>query len=277
MTYLRLIVIFLMTAAVLPTHAAETCSRGYGTLNAGEPCIPQSLLNYLYCLGKSGGGKIEVVQSSENSANHSSEIAINGRGSGVVISGGVGGILKKADVVRVAKGIREKLDPSLVSNCKSLATKLEKAGPAANGGKNADAPKGPKQELRPVSDATSRAPQPELESVDFAFDQTEVTDRSLVYLRDVAKRFARLQDSRIALVPEFRSQQQYDHEAAQSENEHSLSLRRQLAIRNVLVLSGFQSDRIVFEQHSARIIGTELRFDNAGKRIESGMMVQAWP
>jgi hypothetical protein len=264
-----------MILGILPAHAAETCQKEYGALNPGEPCIPKPLLNYLYCLNKSGEGKIEIVQHNDNSEKHLSEITIDGHMSGVFLHGGAGGSYKKEDGARVIKDIQEKMDTSLVSNCKYLATRFEKRNHAANDGQNVSTPKAPKHELKSENSANSRAPQFEIESVDFVFDQDELTDRSLVSLRNLSKRFAHPQNSMVTLIPEFRDELQPAQEAAK--NENSLVIRRQFAIRDVLVASGFQSDQITFEQHSYRIVGDILRFDNAKKRIEQGMMVEVWP
>ena len=55
--------VLVFVAALVPTLsvAADTCAPGQRRLNNGEPCIPETLFNYLYCLKKSGDGKVEVA------------------------------------------------------------------------------------------------------------------------------------------------------------------------------------------------------------------------
>lgn len=101
--------------------AQPVCPQGQGRLRDGEPCIPVHLLNYLYCLSHSGGGKIEIVKKEERSHSDELEISIGGKGSGVIISvEGAGGI-KREEASRALKELSEKLDPSLAKNCKDLA------------------------------------------------------------------------------------------------------------------------------------------------------------
>lgn len=100
--------------------AQETCSAGYKKLNAGEPCIPERLFNYLYCLKSSGGGKVEIIRKTDSSGSKGLEISVGGKGSGVVISAEGNIAVKKSDATRVAQEVSEKIDPTLSANCKSM-------------------------------------------------------------------------------------------------------------------------------------------------------------
>src|SRR5687768_5351282 len=100
---------------------ADNCANGQRQLNAGEPCIPEALFNYLYCLSRSGGGKIEVSKKDENSGSKALEVSLSGKGSGVVISGEGAVGYKTSDANRTVKELVEKIDPTLAANCKDLA------------------------------------------------------------------------------------------------------------------------------------------------------------
>ncbi len=62
MKVIRLAVVvgwILMTAA---NSTGADCPKGEKQLHPNEACIPTSLFNYLYCLEKSGGGRIEITR-----------------------------------------------------------------------------------------------------------------------------------------------------------------------------------------------------------------------
>ena len=84
---------------------AATCDKGQKQLSAGEPCIPENLFNYLYCLSKSGGGKVEVVKKEQTESTEGLEITVAGKASGVVIKGEAGGGFKKVEAVRRARNL----------------------------------------------------------------------------------------------------------------------------------------------------------------------------
>lgn len=104
-----------------PLAAGETCTSGQRTLNPGEPCIPEVLFNYLYCLKNSGGGKFEVRNKEDVSGAKALEIGFQGKGSGVIVKGEGGVNFKQDDASRAVKELSEKVDPSLATKCESLA------------------------------------------------------------------------------------------------------------------------------------------------------------
>jgi len=73
-------------------------------------------------LSQSGGGKIELRKKDDVSKSSSLEVAIGGKGTGVVIKGEATGSVKTAEVARAVKELNEKLDPALTKNCKELAS-----------------------------------------------------------------------------------------------------------------------------------------------------------
>lgn len=101
--------------------SAENCTAGQRRLNDGEPCIPETLFNYLYCLSKSGGGKVEVTKKDDSSAAKGLEISVGGKGSGVIVKGEGNVGFKQTDANRVVKELSERIDPSLASKCESLS------------------------------------------------------------------------------------------------------------------------------------------------------------
>lgn len=102
-------------------YSAESCTAGQRRLNDGEPCIPEMLFNYLYCLSKSGGGRVEVTKKDDSSAANGLEISVGGKGSGVIVKGEGNVGFKQTDANRVVKEISERIDPSLASKCESLS------------------------------------------------------------------------------------------------------------------------------------------------------------
>lgn len=113
--------IFFLLAVFGPQSVvAQSCPSGLRKLSNGEPCIPEQLFNYLYCLKQSGGGKIEVQEKSNNSATKKLEISVEGKAAGVILSGGGAAGFKKEDVQRSAKEFSQKLDPTLAERCQSF-------------------------------------------------------------------------------------------------------------------------------------------------------------
>lgn len=118
-----LISIAATTAAVLFAHIAmaQACPPGQSRLHEGDPCIASQLVDYLYCLSQSGGGKVEIVQRGDFKKNGNLEINIAGKGSGVVIKGEGSAATKNSSSSQAVSELSEKLDASLTSNCKQLA------------------------------------------------------------------------------------------------------------------------------------------------------------
>lgn len=115
--------VLVFVAALVPTLsvAADTCAPGQRRLNNGEPCIPETLFNYLYCLSKSGGGKIEVASKGDSSTTKGLEVTVDGKGSGVILKGEGSAGFKQTEANRVAKEISERIDPSLAARCQTLS------------------------------------------------------------------------------------------------------------------------------------------------------------
>ena len=119
-------------------------------------------------------------------------------------------------------------------------------------------------------------PQPVMESVDFLREKTVLTDRSLTLLANLAKKFSAFADARITLIPQYQTQLEFDQDRL-AERDLSMRVRRQVAVRNALVASGFPSDNIFMEQGQASISNSGIRMDGKGRQIEQGIMIQAWP
>lgn len=119
--------LFLVSTSVMA--AGNSCNGGQRHLNAGEPCIPETLFNYLYCLEKSGGGKIELRSNTSTSNSKGLEVTVSGKGSGVIIQGEGAVGVKQSDAGQAAKQLNETLDPTLASKCESLARLVEQGAP----------------------------------------------------------------------------------------------------------------------------------------------------
>ena len=115
--------VLVFVAALVPTLsvAADTCAPGQRRLNNGEPCIPETLFNYLYCLKKSGDGKVEVAIKGDSSTTRGLEVTVGGKGSGVIFKGEGSVGFKQAEANRVAKEVSERIDPSLAARCQALS------------------------------------------------------------------------------------------------------------------------------------------------------------
>jgi len=101
--------------------AAECIDPGEKVLRPGEPCMPASLIAYLYCLQKSGGGKIEFTSRATNDATSETQVSIGGKASGIILKGETSGKVSKFESSKATKELQEKLDPTLATNCKYYA------------------------------------------------------------------------------------------------------------------------------------------------------------
>ena len=115
--------VLVFVAALVPTLsvAADTCAPGQRSLTNGEPCIPETLFKYLYCLKKSGDGKVEVAIKGDSSTTRGLEVTVGGKGSGVIFKGEGSVGFKQAEADRVAKEVSERIDPSLAARCQALS------------------------------------------------------------------------------------------------------------------------------------------------------------
>lgn len=115
--------VLVFVAALVPTLsiAADTCAPGQRRLNNGEPCIPEMLHNYLYCLSKFGEGKVEIVRKGDSSTTRGLEVNVSGKGSGVIFKGEGSGGSKQAEANRAVKEVSERIDPSLAKRCQEIA------------------------------------------------------------------------------------------------------------------------------------------------------------
>ena len=102
-------------------QAADVCRAGESRVKESEPCIPNHLRNYLYCLITSGGGKVEIIKKDDAAQTKNVEINLEGKGSGIVIKGEGSGGFKQAESNRAVKELSEKIDPSLAARCESLS------------------------------------------------------------------------------------------------------------------------------------------------------------
>lgn len=119
--YLALIAVCCFIA---PSFGADECAAGKSKLKAGEPCIPELLFNYLYCLINSGGGNVEVHTVNSSDAKNNLVVGVKGAGSGVIIKGEAGGDYSKSSVVVATNEIQAKLSPDLAARCQSMAEKI---------------------------------------------------------------------------------------------------------------------------------------------------------
>lgn len=125
MRTLAYVVVTFSVLSSFASNADETCANNQRKLHPGEPCIPEPLFNYLYCLSNSGGGKIEVVKKEQTETTKDLEINVQGKGSGVVIKAEGGGGFKSSEASRAGKELSEKLDPTLAAHCESILKDLE--------------------------------------------------------------------------------------------------------------------------------------------------------
>jgi len=113
--------LFVVTLIFIPLSVAITdgaeCPKGEKKLHNNEECIPVSLFNYLYCLEKSGSGRIEITRNSAKDNRNNLEVTLEGKGSGVVIKGSGAGKVTTSNSNKAALEIHEKLDPTLAKNC----------------------------------------------------------------------------------------------------------------------------------------------------------------
>ncbi|GJH23811.1 hypothetical protein [Caballeronia novacaledonica] len=128
-------VLSLVTSLIAMNDAlGEKCGPDEKTLHVGEPCMPAHLVNYLYCLEHSGGGKISVKESSTDDKHSALQISIGGEGSGVIFKGKGSGTMSKSDSEKITKDIEETLNPSLAAICKKLEDEVFSSSNFTGGG-----------------------------------------------------------------------------------------------------------------------------------------------
>ena len=126
---MRAITAFFLVVSVLPAHGlGQACGQGQRRLSPSEPCIPETLFNYLYCLEKSGSGKVEFVQRNNDVSEKGREFTLDGKATGVILSGALNGGYKQNDVSRVAREISQKVDPTLAGKCEAFAKLIDQSG-----------------------------------------------------------------------------------------------------------------------------------------------------
>jgi hypothetical protein len=120
--------VILLAALLLVTDvavaAAEACPAGQKRLKESEPCIPELLFNYLYCLNGSGGGVIEVNEGHGATNSRTTELKLKGSGSGVILKGAAEVGFKQDDLSAATSELQKKLNPTLADNCKYFADKI---------------------------------------------------------------------------------------------------------------------------------------------------------
>lgn len=124
---LAVLVIGLLAASSVLAESA--CGDGERRLNPGEPCIPATMANYLFCLSQSGGGRIEVSTKEESSSDKKYGIKVTGQGSGVVVKAGGSVEGNRSEAIQAAQTSTEKRDPSLAANCKEFAASAQAPPP----------------------------------------------------------------------------------------------------------------------------------------------------
>ncbi|WP_027780587.1 hypothetical protein [Paraburkholderia caledonica] len=124
--------VLLLSALLLLTElatAAQECTGGQKRLKESEPCIPEPLFNYLYCLNVSGGAVVEVTESSGDANSKTTNIKVKGSGSGVILKGAGEVGYAQANVSSATRELQKKLNPELAANCKYYADKIMGAPP----------------------------------------------------------------------------------------------------------------------------------------------------
>ena len=124
MIHIAPVSVLVFVAALIPTLsvAADTCAPGQRRLNNGEPCIPETLFNFLYCLSILGGGKVEIISKGDSSTTRVLEVNVSGKGSGVIFKGEGSGGSKQAEANRAVREVSERIDSSLAKRCQDLAS-----------------------------------------------------------------------------------------------------------------------------------------------------------
>lgn len=152
--------VILVAALLLVTDvavaAADACPSGQKRLKDSEPCIPELLFNYLYCLNSSGGGVIEVKEGTGNGNSRTTEVKVKGSGSGVILKGAAEVGFKQDDVSAATSELQKKLNPTLADNCKYFADKIVGAAaatPLTNKGQ-------PSSGTQKPNDGTPKSPRP---------------------------------------------------------------------------------------------------------------------
>ena len=106
--------------------AQTPCPTGEKRLRPAEECIPVALFNYLYCLERSGGGRVEVVKRDETNKNKTYRIDLAGEGKGIIVAGSAKGGISASDSQKVINELKEVLDKSLVARCATFARPASK-------------------------------------------------------------------------------------------------------------------------------------------------------
>jgi hypothetical protein len=128
---MKLLMIIMISASTLgagiPAFGQDNCKAGerkLDKLDAHTPCIPDKLVNYLVCLEKSSGGKIEFTSKEGSDNSSAQQIILKGKGSGVVVNGEANGSYSTSETARITRELQAKLDPNLTTNCKIFADEI---------------------------------------------------------------------------------------------------------------------------------------------------------
>lgn len=120
----RLISAAVAVCAVNPAFAGDSCKSGDRKLDLNAPCIPAKLVDYLYCLQESGGGKVEFKSKEGSEKSSAYQITFGGKASGIIVQEDASGGYTSSEIATVVRELREKLDPKLTANCKKIANEL---------------------------------------------------------------------------------------------------------------------------------------------------------
>lgn len=153
----RHVVLLAALLLVMPVAAsAQECPIGQKRLKGGEPCIPEPMFNYLYCLHYSGGAEVEVAESSSEGNGGKTELKLKGSGSGVILKGAGEADYAQAKVSSATREFQKKLNPQLAAICQHYADLIMGASAATTPTKKAP-PNGGTQ--KPIG-VTSTPPSP---------------------------------------------------------------------------------------------------------------------
>ena len=118
---MKIFALIIILTASIQTLAQTGCPKGEKRLRPTEECLPPVLFNYLYCLEKSGGGKIEVRKKENTENTRALEIGLAGSAGGVILKGAANTGYKKNDTDKAVREIEERIDPSLAAKCQAIA------------------------------------------------------------------------------------------------------------------------------------------------------------
>ena len=109
--------------------ADNACKQGEKRFELNAPCMPDRLVDYLYCLQKSGGGKVAFKSRAASDKSDSFEITFGEKPSGVIVQGYVSGASRSLEAANVTRDLEEKLRPDITASCKAISSEIKGCEP----------------------------------------------------------------------------------------------------------------------------------------------------